>query len=263
MVNSATSRMADNLSNAILNQDDPQTVKDASPAYLIMIDSLIEGDPKNVTTLLSGSKLYSSFTSAFVKDEVRSKRLAEKSLSYARRALCIDLQSLCHSLDSRLDHLYPIINSVGKSDLAVLYTFASAWAGWIQVNSDDWGAIAQIPKLTALFEHSITLDQHYDDGGSHLYLGVLASQIPPSLGGKPEQAKAYFESADKLSEGKNLMVKLLYAEHYARLVFDQELHDQLLKSVLSAEVEAPGLTLINSLAQQRASVLLKESTDYF
>jgi len=91
MMSSATSKMADNITLAILNQDDPATVRDGAPAYLLMIDGLIEGDPENEGLLLAGAKLYGSYTSAFVDDEPRAQRLAGKSLAYARRALCLDV----------------------------------------------------------------------------------------------------------------------------------------------------------------------------
>ncbi len=263
IISSATQKMADNLSLAMLNQNDLDIVKAGSPAYLIMIDSLIEGDPDNVSLLISGSKLYGSYTSAFVEDEERSKRLAEKSLSFAHRALCIDLKTLCQKLDSKLDEIQPVLNKVKLKQQPLLLAYASAWAGWIQVNTDDWNAIAQIPKLTAMLKRSVELDENYDSGSAYLYLGVLASQIPPSLGGKPEQGRAYFEKALTLSEGKNLMVNVLFAEHYTRLVFDQDLHDQLLKTVLTANQAEPGYTLINTLAKKRASELLAESPDYF
>ncbi len=263
MINSATQKMTGNLSQAMLNQNDLETVKAGAPAYLIMIDSLIEGDPDNVDMLIAGSKLYASYTSAFVDDEQRAQRLADKSLSYARQALCLDLHELCNNLDARQEQFESLVTQVQETDQAVLYAFASAWASWIQVNSADWNAIAQIPKLNALFTHSIRLNEAYDNGGAHLYLGVLASQIPPSLGGKPEQGRYHFEQAAHFSNNKNLMVKVLYAEYYARLVFDQDLHDRLLKEVLSANGNEPGLTLINTLAKKRGRQLLEESEEFF
>ena len=39
---SATSKLANNLSGAILNQDDPETVEAGAPAYLLLVDSLID-----------------------------------------------------------------------------------------------------------------------------------------------------------------------------------------------------------------------------
>jgi hypothetical protein len=96
-----------------------------------------------------------------------------------------------------------------------------------------------------------------------VYLGALNSLIPPSLGGKPEVAKEYFEQAIEVSEGKNLIAKVMYAEKYARLMFEQELHDQLLNEVLVAPSKAHGLTLQNEFAKKEAQRLLSDSADYF
>ncbi len=263
LFNSASRKMADNLSVAIANQNDLPTVKAGAPAYLILIDSLIEGDPKNISLLLAGSRLYASYTSAFVDDENRAKRLADKSLYFAKTALCLDLPDVCNSLDAKPDEFQSVLTDIRKDQLPLLYAFASSWAGWVQVHSDDWIAIAQIPKLNALFYRSLELDDKYEQGGAHLYLGVLLSQIPPSLGGKPELGRKHFEKAQTLSNGKNLMVNVLFAENYARLIFNQELHDRLLKTVLSANTDEPGLTLINTLAQHRAKQLLDESDEFF
>ncbi len=59
------------------------------------------------------------------------------------------------------------------------------------------------------------------------------------------------------------MVRVLYAKHYARLVFDKDLHDRLLNEVIAADPHAPGLTLINVLAQEQAHELLESGKDYF
>jgi hypothetical protein len=59
------------------------------------------------------------------------------------------------------------------------------------------------------------------------------------------------------------MARLLYAEKYARLVFDKELHDQQLREVINARIEDNESTLINSIAQYRAKILLDESDEYF
>ena len=263
LMNAATSRMADNLTLAILNQTDLETVRAATPAYLLMIDGLIEGSPDNTELLLAGTRLYSSYTSAFIDDEDRAKRLADKSLSYASTALCNEIPNLCDATTSRPDDFLTNLSSTDAGDVPVLYGFATAWAGWIQVNKSDWNALAGLPKLTALLEHCIALDEQFDYGGAHIYLGVLSTQLPPALGGKPEEGREHFERAIEISAGKNLMIKVLMAGNYARMVFNQELHDQLLQSVLSDPAEFPGLTLINNLAKQQASILLAESSDFF
>lgn len=263
LFNSASEKMADNLSQALLDQNDLEIVHSGMPAYLIMLDSLITGDEENVSMLLAAARLNAAYSTAFVEDEQRRKSLTQKSYDYAQRALCLNLPTICHHLDDRMDILQATLDDLTLEQQPLLYAFASSWAGWIQAHSDDWNALAQIPKLTAMFKHSAALQAAYDHAGAFTYLAVLASQIPPALGGRPEQARAYFEKAEQLSQGKNLMNDVLFAEHYARLVFDQELHDTLLKEVLAANPQVPGLTLINTLAQQRAAVLLQQSDEYF
>jgi hypothetical protein len=263
MVSSATSKMADNISLAIQNQDDPVTVRDGAPAYLLMIDGLIEGDPRNEDLLLAGARLYGSYTSAFVDDEIRAQRLASKSLAYAKRALCLDVVTVCNASDDKLQQFSASLAGTSRGDLKAMYAYAVAWASWVQVNSSDWNAVADLGKVTALFEQCLLLDESYDNGGAHLYLGVLKSLLPAALGGKPELARAHFERARELSGGHNLMVDVLMAKHYARNVYDQELHDQLLNAVQSADAEYAGYTLINTLAKLEAGQLLAESADFF
>ena len=263
LVSSATSKMADNITLAIQNQNDAATVRDGAPAYLLMIDGLIEGDPQNEDLLLAGAKLYGSYSSAFVDDELRSQRLASKSLDYARRALCLELESVCLASAQKLDLFEDSLSTTSSGDLKVLYAYAVAWGGWVQANSADWNAVADLAKVTALFERCLELDETYDRGGAHLYLGVIKSLLPAALGGKPELARIHFETARSLSGGENLMVNVLMAKHYARTIYDQELHDQLLIEVQAAKADYAGYTLINTLAKSEADRLLAESDDFF
>ncbi len=155
------------------------------------------------------------------------------------------------------------MNDFDTDDVPVLFGFASAWATWIQANSDDWNATIQLPKVAALMERVIALDEGYDHGNAHVYMGVLSTQLPAEVGGKPEVGRQHFERANELSAGRNLMVNVLFAKYYARLVFDQQLHDSLLNAVLASDTEARDLTLSNALAQQQAKELLEGSNDFF
>ncbi|MDH3858056.1 MAG: TRAP transporter TatT component family protein, partial [Gammaproteobacteria bacterium] len=96
-----------------------------------------------------------------------------------------------------------------------------------------------------------------------VYLGVIKSLRPAALGGEPEAARVHFERAIEISAGHNLMVSVLMAKHYARNVFDQELHDSLLTSVIAANSDYPGYVLSNSLAKREADQLLAESGEFF
>jgi hypothetical protein len=72
--------LADSLSNAILNQSDPQTVEAGVPAYLILLDSMIASDPEDAGLLLAGSRLYGAYASAFATGPERGRRLADRAL---------------------------------------------------------------------------------------------------------------------------------------------------------------------------------------
>lgn len=263
LASSAASRMANNLSLAMLNQDDPATVEAAMPSYLLLADSMVEGDPQNESVLLAGSKLYGAYTSAFVKEPQRAKRLALKAKNYSDRALCAHDAKLCGLYERSFEEFASRIDALKKDDVPLLFASASAWAGWLQVNSGEWNIVAQLPKVKAMMVRVTELDESYSHGEAHLYLGVIATLLPPTLGGKPEEGRQHFERAIALSAGRDLVAKVEYARRYARITYNRELHDKLLNEVLQAEAAEPGLTLSNTLAKQQAKELLSSADAYF
>jgi hypothetical protein len=263
LVTSAATGMTGNLASAMQNQDDPATVEAGMPSYLLLTDSLIEGDPKNEDLLLAGSKLYAAYTAAFVKEPDRAKRLASRARGYGDRALCAHSARLCNLLDRPYDQFAAAIGALKTADVPVAYGSAAAWASWIQANSSDWNAVASLPKVKAMMTRVVELDETYEHGEAHLYLGVIATLLPPTLGGKPEEGRVHFERAIELSKGRDLMAKVEYARRYARITYNRQLHDRLLREVLDADTAAPGLTLSNTLAKQQARELLAGADSYF
>jgi len=262
-LSSATGKMTDDLSAAVLDQDDPATVRDGAPAYLIALDGLIEGSPNSERLLLAGARLYGAYAGAFVDDPERARRLTLRARRYGERALCERNRPLCEAASGSYDDFVGLLAETDTKELPALYGFGSAWASWVQASASDWNAIADLPKLQALMEQIVTLDDAYQDGNAHLYLGVLYTLRPASLGGKPELGRQHFERAIEISRGRNLMAKVLFAGQYARLVFDRPLHDRLLGEVVEADPHARGFTLSNVLAQEEAALLLAGGDDYF
>ena len=266
LVQKAGDRFADNLGKAVLDSEDPATVRDGLPAYLLLIDSLlagqVEGETANAPMLLAAAKLNGAYAGSFTGDDKpRAQRMSRKALDYARRATCLQDAALCAALDAGPDEFAAVVNRNDNVDL--MYALSASWAGYLQANSEDWQAIADLPRIEALLLRTVALAPGLDGGQPYVYLGVLNSLRPEAVGGKPEQGRAFFEKAIALSGGKNLYAKTLMAEYYARLVFDQELHDRLLAEVLAADPKAPGLTLGNTLAQERARKLLESGKEYF
>jgi hypothetical protein len=246
-----------------LNQENPEIVKAGAPAYLLLLDALVTTYPNDEDYLIPASKLYGAYASIFSDDKKQSQQMATRALSYARHALCYNEEELCLALDQSPEAITRSLDDLDDDELALVYAFTASWTSWIQLNSHDWDAVAQLPKIKALFTWVLQKDMNYDNGTAQLYMGVLEAQLPPSLGGKPDVAKAHFAQAIKASHNKHLMAKVLYAQQYARLMFDRPLHDRLLKEVIDANPTAEGLTLINHLAQKQAVNLLAESEEYF
>jgi len=263
IISSTTEKMAENLSYTILNSDDPQTVMDGAPAYLLLMDSFLLDSGDDIKLLQSTATLYSAYASIFVNDPKRSIKMSNKALSYAEQALCLTNSEFCQIREKDFQQFSQLLGLVNKDNIQAWYILGSSWAGWIKANSGSMAAIAELPRVTLIMSRILELDDHWQNGQAHLYLGVLNTLLPPALGGKPEQARYHFEQAIKISDNKNLMAKLLFAEKYARLVFNRELHDQLLNDTIQADPYIENMTLMNILAQDKAKKLLASSADYF
>ncbi|MEJ2059750.1 MAG: TRAP transporter TatT component family protein [Gammaproteobacteria bacterium] len=263
LTSTATSRLAGNLSDAILDQDDPATVREALPSYLVMVDGLIANDPRNPKLLASGAQLYSAYASWFVTKPERLQRLTARGKDYGQRALCAVDETVCRALNGRTDQFVAAVDKLDKDQVPAAYAAAVAWAAWLQARRGDWNAIADLPKITALFRRVVILEPGYDQGGAYQYLGIIDSLLPPAMGGQPAVAKQDFEQAVAFSKGRNLMAKVMYARYYAPLVQDKALYEKLLHEVLAATPQAPGFTLTNVMAQQQATQLLKDVDRHF
>jgi len=263
IISSATGKMATNLSKAIINNDDLATVKAGAPAYLLLLDSFIEGEPEDDNILIAAANLNSAYAGVFVEDEARAKRLTQKSLDFSLQASCLKYPSSCQLKEMKFAEFNNIIQQFEIQDIELLFTLGASWAGWIESRSGDWNAAAELSRVTTIMQRVVMLNEKYKFGQAHLYLGVLNTLLPPALGGKPKIGQQHFEKAILISEGKNLMAKVLYAEKYARLVFDQELHDKLLNQVIKTDPHIANFTLTNVLAQKQAKALLTSGKDYF
>ncbi len=264
-VSNAKKEFAEDLSATILAFDDPQTIKQGAPAYLILISSMIKGDPENPDLLESGAQLYGAYASSFADNQDSKKALANRAFVYASQAMCIRDPGFCDVKSISYFQFEKRLEAVTNVQAESLLVFVSSWASVIEANNSDWNAIAELPKVKAGIQRVIDLDETVSNGNAHLYMAMMESLLPPTLGGKPELAKKHFDRAIEISHGNNLMAKVLYAEKYARMLFDRELHDSLLKQVIDVDANAGAedQILLNTLAKQKATVLLLDADDYF
>ena len=254
---------AETLTAAILNQDDPAIVAEGVPAYLLLLDGLISQSPDNEGLLSAGAQLYALYGSTFADNPERARDLTAKARRYGEQAVCLASESFCGAPDLPYDAFVSQLSEFDNKNIDYLYAFAIGWLSHLDATSEDWSAVAELPWVEATFERVREIDETHDNGTLQSYLGILKSLRPPALGGQPDQAQAHFERALEISAGQNLAIKLEYARRFARMMFEQELHDRLLQEVLDAPAAVSGLTLFNTLAKQEAAELLATSADYF
>lgn len=262
----ATTQLPTNLSSAILNSDDLVTVQDGLPSYLLMVDALLLTYPKSESMHLTSSALHGAYAGVFVpqSQQARKKKMSKKALDHAFTAFCLYDEQACGLQKLPRETFEQTLEQwTDNKDLPYLYALGTGWASYIQANSDDWLVVAQLGQAEAVLQQLVKQDPDYEKGMAQLYLGVMNSFLPPSLGGKPGVAKKHFEHALAAGNEENLIIYVYYAANYARLLFDQELHDALLKQVLSLDPYVDGYTLQNVFALEQAEQLLASSNDYF
>lgn len=256
------------ITKSFMQQRDVVLAEQGIPAFLLIIDGMIERNPEDKSLLLSGAKAYSSYTAAFVgeKNPERNRILTGKAKEYAFRAFSLHNRKFAETKDGPYQEFVDFLSSLGKRDVPYLYYSATCWAGWIQANSESWDAVADLPKVQSLIQRAIELDEGFFYGASHAFMGSLLTIRPPSLGGRPEEARKHFERALKLGQGRFLPSYVLYAKHYAKPLYEEKLFFDLLDTVLESPVdEVSELILINTLAQQQAGQLIDNvrKEDYF
>lgn len=262
-VSIATHELAKTVSQAILNQDDLETVRAGAPAYLLLIDGMISENPDDPALLMAGARLYNAYATIFVDDAERAQIMAGKAYRYGTRAMCLRRTDACSVANRPFEQFLSFISTTTKGDLTALYVYATTWAVWINAHKGEMNALVDLPKVEAVFERIVALEDDFGRGQAHMYLGVLRSLRPPAMGGRPDLGRVHLDRALEISGGRNLMVRVELARRYARMVFDRALHDDQLRRVLKADPVEPGFTLSNALARRLARQLLKSSSEYF
>ena len=253
-----------NVMEAMTSHPDPQTAREAAPAFLVMIDGMIRSAPDDAGLLLSGARAYSLFAGGFIDEQEpsRSILLHAQAKDYALRALRLS-EGGAAALAGGFDAFEAYLDRASQADVPLLYTAATAWLGWITAEGSQ-NARADLPYVRILLERCLALDDTCDGGGAHVFFGVYYAVQPPGFGGDLEKSRAHFDRAFAINGGTNLMHKVLFARYYARQAFDRDLFVTTLEQVLAAPDSGdPRYRLSNELARQRAKKLIGLADSYF
>ena len=125
---------ADNLSTALLEQDDPALVREATPAYLILLDSFAR-DSNSPATLGAAAELYAAYGIVFVNDPGRSMTLTARARDYGRQALCAAARTACELTGLDFDAYSEVINGIRPRAADALFRYQWCSSAAVQLRA--------------------------------------------------------------------------------------------------------------------------------
>lgn len=260
----STAALLQDISRASARQSDLRIVREGMPAYLLLMDGMVEAWPENDRILLGAAQGYASFAAAFIADDDKdfAATLTVRAKHYALKAL--KLRGFKNLSSKSLDDFKVGLEDMDKQDLPFLFWAASCWGNWIGLNLDSMSALAELPKVEAMMRRALALDAGFYYGGPHLFMGIWYASQPSMAGGNLDLSREHFSKAREFGKGRFLMTDVYFSQYFARRAFDRELFISTLKKVLETPADIqPELTLLNTVAKRRAKDLLERADDYF
>jgi tetratricopeptide (TPR) repeat protein len=260
----ATATLLEDIARASYKQSDLRIIREGMPAYLMLIDGMIEAWPKNEQLLIAAAQSYSSFASLFVEDQDKkyANLLYGRGKQYALRSL--EMRGFKEPLQRPFDDFKEGLKNLGEKDVPYIFWTATCWVNWIRLNLDSMEALAELPRVESMMQRVLELDEGFYYGGPHLFMGIWFASRPKMAGGDLKKAQEHFLKALNLGQGKFLMAYVYYANYFARQVLDKDLFISTLQKVLETPVDiTPELTLINAVAKEKARELLNRLEEYF
>ena len=246
--------------------NDPETIRQGVPTILILLDSLVLSDPRNVDLLYSAANAYNTYCQAFLIDEENLER-AKKLFEIGKRHgfHLFENKGYVHDLHAiSVIDLERTVKQLNKKDIPYLFTTASVWMGWILTNIDSMKAIADLPKAFVLMNRVLELDDEYKNGAIHIFYGIYFAVQPRNSGRDLVKSKSHFEKAMRISGEGSLLPLVTFAEYYARATLDDKLFTETLNKVINTDAGIrPDIRLSNEIAISRANYLLENIEDLF
>ena len=260
----ATATLLEDVAKSAYRQTDTRVIRDGMPAYLLLMDGMVEGWPDNAQLLIAAAQGYATFASAFVEDldKAYATALYARSREYGLRAL--EQRGFKGPVSRPFDDFETGLKDLRKKDVPYMFWTAACWGNWIRLNMGSMQALAELPRVELMMQRVLELDEGYYYGGPHLFMGIWYASRPKIAGGDLNLAREHFQKAIELGQGKFLMTYIYFADNYAKKTFDKELFTSLLEKVLETPaVTIPDLTLINTVAHEKAKAMLKHADEFF
>jgi predicted anti-sigma-YlaC factor YlaD len=259
------------------SDNDPEMIRTAAPFSLKLMESILAECPQHMSLLLALSSGFTQYAFAFVvqeAEETEENDLA-KAMEARARAMRLYLRARDYGLRA-LDVRYPgfveILNNepekavrhLEKKDVPYAYWTAASWAGAISMAKDSADLIADLPKVEALIDRALVLDEAFDSGAIHSFLISYDMNRMSGTGDPEEKARKHFARAVELSNHQQAGPYIALAESVALPKQDKEEFRLSLQQALAINCDAkPEWRLANVVMQRKARWLLQRTDKLF
>ena len=113
----STATLLEDVAVSANKQSDLRVVREGMPAYLMLIDGMVEAVPNNARLLITAAQAYASFASAFIEegDAEYARALYVKAKTYALRALA--LRGLKNPVSKPFEVFEEALNRLDEDDV--------------------------------------------------------------------------------------------------------------------------------------------------
>lgn len=266
---------------------DFETAKIAASAGIAQFEGmhLLVPDDDNAYYMLIRN--WASLAFAFVEDDMELAMLAgdddmaayhrERAKSMYTRAINYGLQwmeskhegvneAIKHGSEKEIQEY--VQKFTDEDDADFLFWTGQAWMSRVNVDKSDIGAVGQLFIGRTFVERAVALKDDIERGSGHVILASYYARTGfNTLGAESfDKAKAEFDKALSISEGKVLLAKVQMARTYACRMKDESagrkesfaLYSKLLNEVLSADDPLPAARLTNAIAKRKARRFLSK-----
>ena len=259
------------------SDNDPDLVGDALPFGLKTMEGLLEEIPEHRALLIATASGFTQYAYAYVdlpafeisnsdwrrarELRQRAKRLYIRGRDYALRALALSEPGFGAKV--RQDPM-DALAKLKAQDVAPLYWATVSWSAAIAASKQDMDLVADLHLIGPMINRCLELDESFDQGAIHQFMISFEGSRSDAQGGSVKEARAHFERAMQLADGKQVSPLVAFAETVSVRLQDRKQFRELLQQALAFDVnEAPQHRLANLIAQRRAHILLSRINDLF
>jgi predicted anti-sigma-YlaC factor YlaD len=241
------------------------------------MESLLAESPEHRGLLTAAASGFTQYSYAFVQQEsdqlrttdlTRSRELQVRARNLYLRARDYGLRGLetsHHGFRSELEaDPQKAVAGMKLKDVPLLYWTAAAWVAAISLDKTDAYLISDLPKVDALLQRALELDEAFDRGALPSLMITYETVRQGAEGDPYERARRRYEQAVQLSEGLVAGPHVSLAEAVCVPTEDREEYLRLLDLALAIDVDAlPESRLANLIVQDRARWLKENVDNYF